>query len=225
MPIGHNKRSKKRSSTKRSQSSRTITIPKPTAVDETNGSTGPPQPLRLMDSSGADKDGSSDQEPSSGASSGGTLTAPLTPTPRYGFLCFRKCSPRTLVDGKYREHDPTSLPEPFKWGFIQWAQSARKRPSKPLDNAETLYNNRTLRFWRLSTDYGRFLKHEDDEDQNDVGDANGDDDTVYEVVNGVPQRRPPANLLVPGPSFWTSPQRPYTAPPHQMNHSPCLSSL
>lgn len=70
-----------------------------------------------------------------------------------------------------------------KWGFIQWAQAAKKRPSKPLDDAETLYNNRTLRFWRLSTDYGRFLKHEDDEGQGDVDDAK-DNDTVYEVVDG-----------------------------------------
>ena len=72
----------------------------------------------------------------------------------------------------------------MKWGFMQWVQSARKRPSKPLDDAETLYNNRTLRFWRLSTDYGRFLKHEDGGNQGNVGDANGGDDTVYEVVNG-----------------------------------------
>ncbi|KAF8427934.1 hypothetical protein EV426DRAFT_571936 [Tirmania nivea] len=207
MRIGH-KRSKKRPSTKRSQTSRAIAIPKSTAAGATDGTTGPSQPLRLMDSSGADKSGSSDQEPSSGTSSEGSLTVPLTPTPRYGFLCFRKRSPRTLVDGRYREHDPTSLPEPFKWGFIQWARSVKKRPNKPLDDAETLYNNRTLRFWRLSTDYGRFLKHEDDEAQGDVDDASHDDNTVYEVVNGPP-------------SFWTSPQRPYTAPPHQMNRSPC----
>jgi len=71
----------------------------------------------------------------------------------------------------------------IKWGFIQWAQSVRSRPGRPLDDAETLYNNRTLRFWRLSTDYGRFLKDEDGVDQGGVDNAN-DDDTVYDVVDG-----------------------------------------
>ena len=71
----------------------------------------------------------------------------------------------------------------MKWGFIQWAQAARRQPSRPLDDAETLYNNRTLRFWRLSTDYGRFLKHEDIEAQGNGDDANHGD-TIYEATNG-----------------------------------------
>lgn len=198
-------------------------IPNSTAPDKPNGTLRPSQPLKLMDLPLREQDGSSDQDPSSGASSGGTPTTILPPKPRYGFLCFRKRCPHTLVDGRYRKHDPGSLPEPLKWGFFQWAQQQKGR-GKPLDEAENLYNNRTLRFWRLSTDYGRFMKHEDEAVRGGIEDAEDDDDAVYEVVNGVPQRHTPTTkpaLLVPSSVFWTSPQRPYTAPPHQMNRPPC----
>lgn len=84
MRIGHDKQPKR------------LVIPKSTTTGDTGSTTGLSEPLRLMDSSGADSYGPSDQEPSSGASSAGTLTAPLTPTPRYGFLCFRERSPRTV---------------------------------------------------------------------------------------------------------------------------------
>lgn len=77
-----------------------------------------------------------------------------------------------------------------------------QRRQPPRDEAEVMYNNRTLRYWRLSTDYSRF--HPDDYDimggengQNnnvvcngaassgDEGDGDTtDDDQVYEVVNG-----------------------------------------
>lgn len=55
----------------------------------------------------------------------------------------------------------------WKTGFIQWAD--QQRTPRPLTEAENLHNNRNLRFWRLSTDYGRFLKNEEEEDVEDEG--------------------------------------------------------
>lgn len=105
------------------------------------------------------------------------------------------------MDGRYRQHDPNSLPEPLKvglvypnlhntlliccivkWGFIQWADRQRG-PTRPLNEAENLYNNRTLRYWRLSTDYGRFLKH-DEKDEEAQSEKDEEDDIAYEIVNG-----------------------------------------
>ena len=55
----------------------------------------------------------------------------------------------------------------WKSGFIQWA--IRQKTPQPLTEAENQHNNRNLRFWRLSTDYGRFLKNEEEEDAEDEG--------------------------------------------------------
>jgi len=96
MHIGCNKHSTKGLSTKQSPTSRALATPQQTTVEETDDTTGPPQPLKLMDSSSTDAHGSPDQKPGSGAPSGANLTAPLVTTPRYGFLCFRKRSPRTV---------------------------------------------------------------------------------------------------------------------------------
>lgn len=66
-----------------------------------------------------------------------------------------------------------------KWGFIHWANQQRGR-TRPLDEAENLYNNRTLRYWRLSTDYGRFIKHEE---TGDTASQDGSGNTANEIVN------------------------------------------
>lgn len=73
----------------------------------------------------------------------------------------------------------------IKWGFIQWADNQKQsRTGRPLNERESLYNNRTLRFWRLSTDYGRFIPDSEEEEGGDANDDDDDDgDAAYEIVN------------------------------------------
>ncbi|KAF8466365.1 hypothetical protein BDZ91DRAFT_169556 [Kalaharituber pfeilii] len=164
-------------------------------------------------------DTSSEKDASSGASSTTTPRASISaPAQRHAFLCYRTRHPKTLVNGVFRKHDPKSLPEPLKQGLIEWGFLQRRRPgegpSKRLDDAETLYNNRTLRYWRMSTDYDRFIV-----DDGPPGTVNGEEDenAVFEEVNGVLMRAPERPAVSPTSQvYWSSPQRPYTAPPHQI---------
>lgn len=54
------------------------------------------QSSRTKERSECNEDGVLDQDTSSGASSGGTPAGALSPTSRYGFLCFKFRSPRTV---------------------------------------------------------------------------------------------------------------------------------
>ncbi|CUS09183.1 unnamed protein product [Tuber aestivum] len=122
--------------------------------------------------------------------------------------------PRTLVDGIWYIHTPNSLPEPFHQGYLTWANAERGASLglTPRHPGAARWNNRTLRFWRLATDFNRFS---DDEPETCTNSTRAAIDARNESFSAGDQRASPE------PTFsHPIPQRPYTAPPHYRDYIP-----
>jgi len=128
--------------------------------------------------------------------------------------------PRTLVDGIYYIHIPNSLPEPLNQGYQSWANAEREaaRQLTPRHPGAARWNNRTLRYWRLATDFSRFLEDSEGEDDDELGPYTTstnivNDDRGGGICAGDHQASPPPTFRHP------IPQRPYTAQPHHCDYT------
>ncbi|KAI5852597.1 hypothetical protein DFP73DRAFT_533350 [Morchella snyderi] len=123
--------------------------------------------------------------------------------------------PRTLVNGVYYAHDPNSLPEPLGQGYMAWAMLEREAASQssPRHPGESRWNNRTLRFWHLSTDFNRFRSKKDEDDLSQSCTRDGEQRQNAGDGTGPSRRRPSST---PALNRDLTLQRPYTAPPHQL---------
>ncbi|KAH8153860.1 uncharacterized protein LAJ45_01627 [Morchella importuna] len=123
--------------------------------------------------------------------------------------------PRTLVNGVYYAHDPNSLPEPLGQGYMAWAMLEREAASQssPRHPGESRWNNRTLRFWHLSTDFNRFRSKNDEDDLSQSCTRDGEQRHNAGDGTGSNRRRPSST---PALNKDLTLQRPYTAPPHQL---------
>lgn len=127
--------------------------------------------------------------------------------------------PRTLVDGVYYVHNPNALPEPFNQGYMNWARAEREAANESISRhpGAARWNNRTLRYWRLATDFGRFLEDSEGEDVDEPY-MNSTDVAIDDRGERVSAED---HQAAPRPTFSNPiPQRPYTAPPHHCDYIP-----
>ncbi|PUU82562.1 hypothetical protein B9Z19DRAFT_1074706 [Tuber borchii] len=127
--------------------------------------------------------------------------------------------PRTLVGGVYYVHNPNALPEPLNQGYLSWARAEREAAGEFISRhpGAARWNNRTLRYWRLATDFSRFLEDSEGEDADEPF-INSTDVVIDDRGQWVSAED---HQAAPRPTFSNPiPQRPYTAPPHHCDYIP-----